>query len=100
MKRKPLIGPNGKRPSDHGSKTNVNTFPTSPLKKKGRTKLIVDLLNTAEATCRATTSKSQRDFKEEKFPIPCRSNKSARTSIDGWQWRNWSRNATIAEKDS
>ncbi|KAF7109349.1 LOW QUALITY PROTEIN: hypothetical protein CFC21_109631 [Triticum aestivum] len=108
IKRKPLICPNGKRPSDYASKTNFDTSPTSPLKKKGRTKLIVDLLNTAEAPCRATTSKSRRDFKEkcltyrtkkENFPIACRSNKSARTSIDGWQWRNWSRNATIAEKD-
>ncbi|XP_044961464.1 uncharacterized protein LOC123412579 [Hordeum vulgare subsp. vulgare] len=106
MKQKPLIVPNGKLPSDHASRTNVDTFPTSPLQKKGRTKLIVDLLNTAEAPC---TSKSRRELKEkrltyrrekEKFPTPCRSNRCARTSIDGWQWRIWSQNATIAEKDS
>lgn len=111
--------PNGKRPIDQTSPTNIGTSPTSPLKKKRRMRLIVDLLNTVEP-CDAANLKSQKDLKlvsssdglctkkekrlsyyreMKKFPIPCRSNGSARTSIDGWQWLQWSRNASRAKKD-
>jgi hypothetical protein len=108
---------NGKRPIDPASPTNIGTSPTSPLKKKRRMRLIVDLLNTV-APCDATNSKSHKDLKlvsssdglhtkekhqsyyreRKNIPIPCRSNGSARTSIVGWQWLNWSQIASRAEK--
>ncbi|CAM0910739.1 unnamed protein product [Alopecurus aequalis] len=113
--------PNGKRPIDQALPTDVGTSPTGPLKKKRRTRLIVDLLNTVEAPCDAANLKSQKYLKlvsssdglctekekrpnyyreKKKIPIPCRSNGSARTSIDGGQWLKWSKNATRVEKDS
>ena len=112
--------PNGKRLINQASPTHVGTSPTGPVKKKRRTKLIADLLNTV-APCDAANLKIQKDLKlvsssdglctakekrrsyyreKKKIPIPCRSNGSARTSIDGWQWLKWSQNATKVEKDS
>jgi hypothetical protein len=113
--------PNGKRPIEQASPTNIGTSPTSPLKKKRRMRLIVDLYNTVEAPCDATSLKSQKDLKlvssssglhtkkkkrpsycieKKNIPIPCRSNGSARTSIDGCQWLNLSQISTKVEKDS
>ncbi|XP_024316458.1 histone-lysine N-methyltransferase set1-like [Brachypodium distachyon] len=85
--------PKGKHPIDQASPSNADTLPKRPLKNEKRTRLNMDLINTKKE------KRMSYDRKKKMFLTSCRSNGSARTSIDGLQWRESSRKATQEEKD-